>query len=201
MPLTYLALGDSYTIGESVEPDARWPIQLFQRILHLGFEAETPEIIAQTGWTTDELQQAVENRNLNQRFDLVSLLIGVNNQYRGRCVKEFGEQVERLIATAVRLSESREKGVIVLSIPDWGCTPFAEDRDQAKICFEIDEYNREKKDRCQQAGVTWVNITDLTRRARDCPELTAEDGLHPSKVLYGQWVDRVWPILTSRFEA
>ena len=109
MPLTYLALGDSYTIGESVEPDARWPIQLFQRILHLGFEAETPEIIAQTGWTTDELQQAVENRNLNQRFDLVSLLIGVNNQYRGRCVKEFGEQVERLITTAVRLSESREE--------------------------------------------------------------------------------------------
>ena len=201
MPLTYLALGDSYTIGESVEPDARWPIQLFQRILNRGFEAETPEIIAQTGWTTDELQGAVENRNLNQTFDLVSLLIGVNNQYRGRCVKEFGEQVEQLIDTAVRLSQAREDGVIVLSIPDWGCTPFAKDRDQAKIGLEIDEYNREKKDRCRQAGVTWVDITDLTRNVRDNPELTAEDGLHPSKVLYGQWVDRVWPVLTSRLEA
>ena len=201
MPLTYLALGDSYTIGESVEPDARWPIQLFQRILNRGFEAETPEIIAQTGWTTDELQGAVENRNLNQTFDLVSLLIGVNNQYRGRCVKEFGEQVEQLIDTAVRLSQAREDGVIVLSIPDWGCTPFANDRDQAKIGLEIDEYNREKKDRCRQAGVTWVDITDLTRNVRDNPELTAEDGLHPSKVLYGQWVDRVWPVLTSRLEA
>ena len=116
MPLTYLALGDSYTIGESVEPDARWPIQLFHRILHFGYEAETPEIIAQTAWTTDELQQAVENRDLSQSFDLVSLLIGVNNQYQGRCVKEYGEQVERLIATAVRLSESREEGVIVLSL-------------------------------------------------------------------------------------
>lgn len=201
MPLTYLALGDSYTIGESVEPDARWPIQLFQRILNRGFEAETPEIIAQTGWTTDELQGAVENRNLNQTFDLVSLLIGVNNQYRGRCVKEFGEQVEQLIDTAVRLSQAREDGVMVLSIPDWGCTPFAKDRDQAKIGLEIDEYNREKKDRCRQAGVTWVDITDLTRNVRDNPELTAEDGLHPSKVLYGQWVDRVWPVLTSRLEA
>ena len=201
MPLTYLALGDSYTIGESVEPGARWPIQLFQRILNRGFEAETPEIIAQTGWTTDELQGAVENRNLNQTFDLVSLLIGVNNQYRGRCVKEFGEQVEQLIDTAVRLSQAREDGVIVLSIPDWGCTPFAKDRDQAKIGLEIDEYNREKKDRCRQAGVTWVDITDLTRNVRDNPELTAEDGLHPSKVLYGQWVDRVWPVLTSRLEA
>lgn len=201
VPLTYLALGDSYTIGESVEPDARWPIQLFQRILNRGFEAETPEIIAQTGWTTDELQGAVENRNLNQTFDLVSLLIGVNNQYRGRCVKEFGEQVEQLIDTAVRLSQAREDGVIVLSIPDWGCTPFAKDRDQAKIGLEIDEYNREKKDRCRQAGVTWVDITDLTRNVRDNPELTAEDGLHPSKVLYGQWVDRVWPVLTSRLEA
>ena len=201
MPLTYLALGDSYTIGESVEPDARWPIQLFQRILNRGFEAEIPEIIAQTGWTTDELQGAVENRNLNQTFDLVSLLIGVNNQYRGRCVKEFGEQVEQLIDTAVRLSQSQEDGVIVLSIPDWGCTPFAKDRDQAKIGLEIDEYNREKKDRCRQAGVTWVDITDLTRNVRDNPELTAEDGLHPSKVLYGQWVDRVWPVLTSRLEA
>ena len=165
MPLTYLALGDSYTIGESVEPDARWPIQLFHRILHFGYEAETPEIIAQTGWTTDELQHAVENRDLSQSFDLVSLLLGVKNQYQGRC------------------------------------TPFAEHRDKAKRGLEIDEYNLEKKERCQQAGVTWVDITDLTRRARDCPELTAEDGLHPSKVLYGQWVDRVWPILTSSLEA
>ena len=195
MALTYLALGDSYTIGESVEPSERWPVQLTQRLNDHGIATESPEILAQTGWTTDELDEAMASRSFSNSFDVVTLLIGVNNQYRGRSVAEFGQQFDRLLERCLSLSKTGPSGIWVLSIPDWGCTPFAQDRDRRQIGQEIDDFNREKKDRCQRTAASWIDITDLTRRASKDAELTAGDGLHPSAALYRLWVDRLYPRL------
>jgi lysophospholipase L1-like esterase len=200
MALTYLALGDSYTIGESVEPHERWPVQLTQRLNDHGIETESAEILAQTGWTTDELDQAMDARSFTRSFDVVTLLIGVNNQYRGRSVTEFGQQFDRILERCFSLSKTGISGIWVLSIPDWGCTPFAKDRDRDCIRQEIDDFNRETRDRCRQAQAAWVDITDLTRRASNDSRLTAIDGLHPSAELYSLWVDRLYPLVQKSLE-
>lgn len=195
MALTYLALGDSYTIGESVEPCERWPVQLAQRLNDGGFATQPPEILAQTGWTTDELDHAMDLRSFSTKFDLITLLIGVNNQYRGRCMTEFSQQIDKLLERCLQLSKTGAPGIWVLSIPDWGCTPFAEGRDRELIRQEIDDFNRRKRERCQRANVSWVEITDLTRQAASASELTAADGLHPSARMYSRWVDRLCPLV------
>jgi len=140
-PLRYLALGDSYTIGESVEKENRWPVQLTELLRRNGYKLEDPVIIAKTGWTTDELSDGIKEYKPEGKFDLVTLLIGVNNQYRGRNINEFRNQFQDLLCQAINFADGKTERVVVLSIPDWGVTPFAEARDRIKIGKEIDLFN------------------------------------------------------------
>ena len=193
----YLALGDSYTIGESVENSGRFPFQLYMRLLADSVDIAEPYIIAKTGWTTDELMNAIAERNVRDTFDIVTLLIGVNNQYRERSVEEYRVQFKQLLDTALSFAGGKKERVFVLSIPDWGVTPFAEGRDRKKIAREIDDYNFVNKSESMNAGVKYFDITDISRLAD--PMLTAGDGLHPSTAQYKLWVDRIYPDIKAAF--
>lgn len=186
---TFLALGDSYTIGESVAADLRWPALLQKTLLAKGIPLGSPTILAKTGWTTDELQTAMDQFKFNPTYDLVSLLIGVNNQYRGRSADQYRKEFTSLLSQAITLSGNRPAHVLVVSIPDWGVTPFAEGRDRAKIAREIDQFNQVNREEAQRAGVLYLDITDISRQPR--PEFIASDGLHPSGLMYQAWVDRL----------
>lgn len=187
---TYLALGDSYTIGESVEENERFPVQLTEKLKKDGIDISAPLIIAKTGWTTDELMAAISEKNVKDTFDIVTLLIGVNNQYRGRSSEQFRGELKQLIDIALNYAGGKKEKVFVLSIPDWGVTPFAEGRDRKKIAEEIDEYNKVKKEECDKAGIRFYDITDIFRNG-DTPDI-ASDGLHPSAAHYTKWVDRIY---------
>ncbi len=187
-----LALGDSYTIGESVQENDRWPMQLVDMLREAGNNFEKPEIIAKTGWTTDELIAAIKEANPQGPFDLVSLLIGVNNQYRGNSLSIYREEFEFLLRKAIDFAGGDIKKVIVVSIPDWGVTPFAEGRDREKIAQEIDAFNEANEQITESLGVTYVEITKDSRLAATDLSLTAEDGLHPSSKIYKQWATEVF---------
>lgn len=187
--ITYLALGDSYTIGESVDPTLRWPVLWQKSLNQAGYLVEAPTIIAKTGWTTDELQAALNQATLTPPYGLVSLLIGVNNQYRGRSSAEYREDFRKLLAQAIQWAGQRPERVIVLSIPDWGQTPFAAQRDQSKIAQEIDLFNQINREETLRQGAVYVDITDLSRLSK--PNWIAEDGLHPSGEMYAAWVERI----------
>ena len=184
--MRYLALGDSYTIGESVDASERFPVQLAKQ-LKLG----EPQIIAKTGWTTDELDAAIDAAKPKGPYDLVTLLIGVNNQYRGRSADEYRTQFVGLLKRAIGFAGGNAKRVIVVSIPDWGVTPFAEGRDRGKIAREIDQFNAINREEAARAGAKWVDITAISRRSD--PSLVAGDGLHPSATMYAQWVQAILP--------
>lgn len=187
--IRFLALGDSYTIGESVAVEQRWPVQLAALLRARGLDVAEPEIIATTGWTTDELQDGIAQKSPSPPYELVSLLIGVNNQYRGRAVNEYEDQLAELLGQAIEFAGDRPERVLVLSIPDWGVTPFAtaRGRDPAKIAREIDRFNATKKEKAAAAGVRWVDVTPISRQATAEPALVAEDGLHPSGSMYTEW--------------
>lgn len=189
--LSYLALGDSYTIGESVNVEERWPIQLVERLKAQNLNFNSPNIIAKTGWTTDELMAAIKKENIKQKFDLVSLLIGVNNQYRGRDAEVFKSEFINLLDVAIGFSKNGKKGIFVVSIPDWGVTPFAKSRDKALIAKQIDQFNAIKKEACLAKGIIFIDITDISRENNI--KLIASDGLHPSALMYQKWVDRILP--------
>lgn len=194
--LTMLSLGDSYTIGESVAEQSRWPVQLVEQLQKKNIRFAKPQIIATTGWTTDELKEAISKSDVKKQYDWVTLLIGVNNQYRGRDAEQFREEFRELLKYAIEKSGNRPKRVLVLSIPDWGVTPFAKGRDQKKIAGEIDLYNKVKQEESQRAGVNFVDITDISREAVDpALGLIAEDGLHPSAKMYLRWVERALPMV------
>ena len=182
----YLALGDSYTIGESVAPAERFPHQL-ARELGIG----EPLIIAKTGWTTDELNAAIDAADPEGPYRLVTLLIGVNNQYRGRSAEEYRTQFVDLLNRAIGFAGGDAKKVIVVSIPDWGVTPFAEGRDRAKIATEIDRYNAINREETAKAGARYVDITPISRG--NDPALVAGDGLHPSGKQYTEWMKLILP--------
>ncbi|HUP60134.1 MAG TPA: SGNH/GDSL hydrolase family protein [Thermoanaerobaculia bacterium] len=184
-PSRYLALGDSYTIGESVAPEERFPNQL-ARTLGIG----EPQIIAKTGWTTDELDAAIDAADPKGPFDLVTLLIGVNNQYRGRSADEYRAQFTALLQRAIGFAGGDAKRVIVVSIPDWGVTPFAASRDRAKIAREIDQFNAINREEALRAGARYVDITPISRGGD--PALVAADGLHPSGKQYAEWAREIW---------
>jgi lysophospholipase L1-like esterase len=194
MMLRYLALGDSYTIGESVAEAARWPVQLVARLRAEGVPLAEPQIVAQTGWTTDELMAGIETAESHGPFDLVSLLIGVNNQYRGRSQAEYRQQFATLLQQAVSFARDQPHRVIVLSIPDWSVTPFAAGRDRDQIAAEIDAFNAINRIETERLGAHYVDITPTSRQAQTNPELTAEDGLHPSGQMYAAWVELVLPV-------
>ena len=183
-PKRYLALGDSYTIGESVPATDRFPVQLAREL-----GSGEPQIIAKTGWTTDELDAAIDAADPKGPFDLVTLLIGVNNQYRGRPADEYRSQFVALLQRAIGFAGGDAGRVIVVSIPDWGVTPFAEGRDRAKIAREIDQFNAINREEALRAGAKYVDITPISRR--DDPSLVAGDGLHPSGKQYGEWAKAI----------
>lgn len=182
----YFALGDSYTIGESVDPEERFPHQLARE---LGLSE--PLIIAKTGWTTDELGNALDTVRLAGPYDLVTLLIGVNNQYRGRDAEQYRGEFAELLRRAIGFAGDDATKVVVVSIPDWGVTPFAEGRDRAKIAAEIDHYNAINREEASRAGARYVDITPISRGGD--PALVAGDGLHPSGKQYGEWVKLILP--------
>jgi lysophospholipase L1-like esterase len=191
--IRYLALGDSYTIGEKVDEQERWPVQLAGRLRAAGITVEEPEIIAQTGWTTDELQAAMEAAGPQGPYDLVSLLIGVNNQYRGGDPEVYRKEFRQLLTWAIELAGDEPGRVIVLSIPDWGATPYGFSRKRERIAAEIDQFNAINREETGRAGARYVDVTGESRRAPDDRTLVARDGLHPSGEAYGAWVELAWP--------
>ena len=193
-PQQFLALGDSYTIGESVSEEKRWPVQLVSKLAEKNIMLAPPTIIAKTGWTTDELQEAINEAPLNFPFDWVSLLIGVNNQYRGKDIEEFKSEFENLLNQAIVFSGNNKEHVFVVSIPDWGVMPFATDRDQEKIAFEIDNFNQAIYEICVTYNIRFIDITPISRQASEHPEWIAKDGLHPSGEQYTKWVDEILPL-------
>jgi lysophospholipase L1-like esterase len=193
-PVRYLALGDSYTIGASVAPAERWPVQLAAQLRANGLPVAEPLIIARTGWTTDELMAGIERQQPQGPFDLVSLLIGVNDQYRGGSGEAYRRQLRQLLHTAIAYAGGHAAHVIVLSIPDWSVTPFAAGLQRATIAAAIDNFNAINRQEAAQAGVHYVDITPVSRRALQDASLLATDGLHPSGKMYTQWVELVLPI-------
>lgn len=191
----YLALGDSYTIGEGVEDASRWPAQLAARLRDAGITIDEPRIIATTGWTTDELSAAMDAAEPLGEWDFVSLLIGVNNQYRGRSVDDYVGEFHRLLRRAIALAGARAGRVLALSIPDWGVTPFAADsgRDRQAIADALDAYNAAARELCLAEGVAFVNITAISR-TDEAAGMLAEDGLHPSAAQYARWAEAALPV-------
>ncbi|MBN1668675.1 MAG: SGNH/GDSL hydrolase family protein [Anaerolineales bacterium] len=196
-PVRFLALGDSYTIGESVAPEGRWPVQLVAALRAQGYAVTEPEIIARTGWTTDELDVAITAADPRGPYDLVSLLIGVNNQYRGYELESYRTEFSALLERAIELAGGDPERVVVLSIPDWGVTPFAAGRDRDQVAAEIDAFNAANRQISQAAGVDYLDITPISRQAVTQADLIAADGLHPSAQMYALWVDALLPTVTA----
>jgi lysophospholipase L1-like esterase len=190
--MRYLALGDSYSIGEGVPEAGRWPVQLAVRLRREGVALDDPTIVATTGWTTDELSAAMDATSFAPPYELVSLLIGVNNQYRGRGADEYRDQFQQLLERAVALAGHRGERVLVLSIPDWGVTPFAHGsgRDVLRIASELDVFNAIAHEEAERRGAHFVDITGISRQH---PALLADDGLHPSAAQYALWTEAAVP--------
>ena len=191
--MRFLALGDSYTIGESVAPAERWPMRLAALLRAEGIPIEDPLIIATTGWTTDELWAGIDRAAPTGLFDLVSLLIGVNNQYRARSQDEYHRQFADLLKRAIEFVGGKPGRVIVLSILDWGVTPFAAGRDRARIAAEIDAFNAINREEAERRGARYVDVTPISRQAAADASLIAEDGLHPSGQMYAEWARLALP--------
>jgi lysophospholipase L1-like esterase len=187
----YLALGDSYTIGESVAESGRFPVQLAARLNEQGHDYAAPEIIARTGWTTADLQAAIDLAKPRPPYDLVTLLIGVNNQYRGGDLRRYRSEFARLLVHAIALAGRDKRQVLVVSIPDWGVTPFARNdkRGSRRIGKQIDAFNAEARDVCHKNGVRFIDITPTSRERGGDTDMLAPDGLHPSAAMYARWVD------------
>jgi lysophospholipase L1-like esterase len=195
MAASFLALGDSYTIGEGLPETGRWPVQLAAHLHAQGIAIEGPQVIARTGGTTDELSAAMDDAALHPPYALVTLLIGVNNQYRGRPLDEYRAQFGTLLARAVTLAGHDARRVIVVSIPDWGVTPFArgEGRDALQVAQQIDAFNAAAREAADEAHARFVDVTGLSR-APDVRGLLTADGLHPSGEQYQRWTDAIAPI-------
>jgi lysophospholipase L1-like esterase len=190
MSIKFLALGDSYTIGESVPENERWPELLAAAIRSRGKEIEKPRIIATTGWRTDQLKKAIEEEHLKNEYGLVSLLIGVNNQYQKKSAESYAPEFEELLKMAITLAGGKKENVFVVSIPDYGYTPFGKPKQQ-EITAAIDAFNLVNKTITEKAGVKYISITDLTREGLEKPEYVAGDGLHPSGKMYALWTGRI----------
>lgn len=196
MTARYLALGDSYTIGEGIAPEDRWPTRLTDALRADGIAIDAPQIIATTGWTTDELDAGIDAASPRGRFDLVSLLVGVNDQYRGRDVATYAPAFEALLRRAVAFAGGDAGRVMVLAIPDWGVTPFGahSGRDTDAIARELDAYNATAAAICAASGVAFVDIAPLSRARGGETGMLADDGLHPSAVLHAEWARLALPV-------
>lgn len=190
--IQYLALGDSYTIGEAVDEGERWPVILVKELTSKGLVVPPPKIIATTGWTTDELLLALKQTDdLLPNYDMVSLLIGVNNQYRGYALDQYEQEFEELLKEAIRLAAGDSSMVFVLSIPDYGVTPFAKEKglNAETIASELETYNNTARQICQRYAVLFFDITENSLKAKSDTSYLAEDLLHPSGRMYKEWVE------------
>lgn len=190
-PFNYLALGDSYTIGESVPEEERFPNQLAKRLEANQVRIKEPTILARTGWTTQELQSAIDDAGLPRDYDLVTLLIGVNNQFRRYPIEDYRPSLEGLISEAIAFAGGDTSKVLMVSIPDYAFTPFGQGyaSNPMALSQDIDRYNGIKKETADMYGIPFINITEISRRGLDEPDLVAEDKLHPSGKMYGQWAE------------
>ncbi|NND76844.1 MAG: SGNH/GDSL hydrolase family protein [Flavobacteriales bacterium] len=194
---SYLALGDSYTIGQSVPENGRWPVQLVAKLDTLGIEVDSLKIIAQTGWTTANLQNAMDQEVLED-FDMVSLLIGVNNQYQGSDMEVFEKGFVDLLQRAVLIAGGTEK-VFIVSIPDYGVTPFGAGNSE-QIAEELDAYNTFMQQTCMDQDIHFVDITEISRDLGDGPNALAPDNLHPSAYQYNIWAEEILPMAVEILE-
>jgi len=197
--LTYLALGDSYTIGEAVTAQESFPYQLVSQLKGQGFSFGAPKIVAKTGWTTDELQAAIKAENIKQTFDVVTLLIGVNNQYRGYPETTYRKEFKELLQTALAFAKGNKNRVFVVSIPDWGATPFGKNsgKDIRIIAQQIDAFNAINKEETLAIGISYTDITPGSRVASTDVSLIEKDGLHPSLKMYSEWTLALLPKIVS----
>jgi lysophospholipase L1-like esterase len=193
-PIKFLALGDSYTIGESVAEDQRWPVRLLASLRKKGYSSGEVKIIATTGWRTDDLIKAIDNVKPPKDYDLVSLLIGVNNQYQGKSLEVYTAEFQALLDIATEHAGGDKRKLFVLSIPDYGFTPFGSAR-QPAITREIDAFNKVNKSLTEKSGISYIDITGISRRGLKDPPLVAEDGLHPSGKMYALWVRKIEAVL------
>lgn len=202
-PLRYLALGDSYTIGEGAAPPDRWPVQLAGLLRQRSIAVGEPQIIARTGWTVDELDAGIDAAGPRGPFDLVTLLIGVNDQYRGADPEAYRPGFARMLARAVAFAGGDARRVVVVSIPDWGVTPFARrgGRGPERISAEIDRLNEVNRQEARKAGVRFVDVTPASRRALSEPSLLAPDGLHYSGPMYLEWARLALPVAADAISA
>ncbi len=194
---SYLALGDSYTIGESVPLHEGFPYQVVQLLRKKGIHFHAPEVVAKTGWTSFELADHILHTQLNEQYDFVSLLIGVNNQYRGLSVTDFKDEFEYLLKKAIHFAGNRPERVVVLSIPDWGVTPFAAGKDNKAISEAIDAFNKVCEDATKKLGGTFIDITTQTRLAKNNTTLLASDQLHYSAKSHAVWAEKVAAIIEN----
>ncbi|GAB4025846.1 SGNH/GDSL hydrolase family protein [Spirosoma koreense] len=192
---SFLSLGDSYTIGESVSAADRWSVQLAGLLRRDGIDLAAPDLIARTGWTTSELQTAIQATGNQETYSLVSLLIGVNNQYRGQSPEQYRTEFRDLLQTATRFAGGKASRVFVLSIPDWGASPYAAGRNSTIIAQEIDLFNAVAREECQKASIAFVDITLLTRSAAGDDSQFASDGLHYSGRQMRQWAQKAVPVV------
>ncbi|MBO6880933.1 MAG: SGNH/GDSL hydrolase family protein [Winogradskyella sp.] len=196
-----LSLGDSYTIGESVCDSCRFPEQLKDSLIQNLTEEITInlDVVAQTGWTTTNLKSAIETADLASEYDLVTLLIGVNNQYQGKPFSLYEEEFPELVNKALEFANNDKSRIIVVSIPDYAFTPFGQNSGNPETTSEeIDMYNAFAEDYCNNNNITFINITDITREGLNNPDLVASDGLHPSELAYAQFVQRLLPVALEK---
>jgi lysophospholipase L1-like esterase len=189
----YLALGDSYTIGEAVPSNQNFPNQLVASLSQEGIKVAAPRIIATTGWTTTNLKNAIASAQPSNDYDLVTLLIGVNNQYQQKPITLYNTEFRELLDAAVSFAKGDKKRVIVVSIPDYGVTPFAQTSDTARIARELDDYNAIAKSITESLNIKFINITPISRSTVNRNQLIAIDGLHPSAFQYSLWVKEILP--------
>lgn len=194
--LKYLALGDSYTIGESVTIEERWPVILAKDLKNAGKPVKNPDIIALTGWTTRDLLNSLENYKPSTQYDMVSLLIGVNNQYQGRAIEEYRTQFRELLLKSISYAHGKASKVFVLSIPDWGVTPYG-NGNREKIAAAIDHFNAVAKEECEKEKVLFIDITNISRKALNDPTMLAVDKLHFSGKMHQLWVNEALPKVKS----
>ena len=186
----YLALGDSYTIGEGLDINESWPFQLAESLNAKGFEFDTPKIVAKDGWQTDELIKAIdEELKDNKQYDMVSLLIGVNNQYDEEPFDKYKIEFKKLLETAISKCKYKNKAVFVVSIPDYGVTPFAKEKGKTNAIEDLKKYNAYAKKQCQKHDVPFYDITDLSAQLNKTDNMLVEDGLHPNAKQYQLWVE------------
>jgi lysophospholipase L1-like esterase len=188
-PVRFLALGDSYTIGSGIDPTESWPNQLYQRLVYAGYSRDKIQIIAQAGWRTDNLAKAIRETNPSSDFNLVSLLIGVNNQYQGASIEKYEEDFENLLKTAIKLAGGIKSSVFILSIPDYGYTPLWQGF--SEVSSEIDKFNNINRKIAQDYDVKYFDITPVSRLGLSDPSLVSGDALHPSALMYTMWTDLI----------